>query len=138
MPYISQEDRKFLAQGVDPVTAGGLNYSISRLCDNFIMSKGLNYNTLNEVIGVLACVQQELYRRVVAPYEDQKMRSNGDVFNAAGEPIAIKSAGPYQLSKPVSLDHQGYHIDFEIDEGGAKVPVMGPNRQCPYCFRKGD
>lgn len=33
-----------------------------------------------QILGVLSCVQQEFYRRVVAPYEDQKCRENGDVF----------------------------------------------------------
>jgi len=39
-----------------------------------------SYAELNEVIGVLECAKQELYRRVVAPYEDGKAKINGDVY----------------------------------------------------------
>jgi hypothetical protein len=37
------------------------------------------YERLNRAMGVLACVQAEFYRRVAAPYEDQKIAENGDV-----------------------------------------------------------
>lgn len=33
----------------------------------------------NEVIGVLACVQMELYHRVTRPYEEGKIEENGDL-----------------------------------------------------------
>jgi hypothetical protein len=39
------------------------------------------YGDMNEVMGVLAAVQMELYRRVVAPYEDLKKNESGDVFS---------------------------------------------------------
>ena len=35
---------------------------------------------LNAAIGVLECAKLELYRRVVAMYEDGKIKENGDVF----------------------------------------------------------
>lgn len=119
MPYIEQKQRKDLNDGEPPITAGRLNYVISRLCDDFIMADGmgLSYDTLNEVIGVLACVQQELYRRVVAPYEDMKMQDNGDVFNAVdeveamgqlvdppNETIAVKSAYEF-VAKEKETEH---------------------------------
>jgi len=40
----------------------------------------LKYSNLNELIGVLECAKLELYRRVAAPYEDEKALINGDVF----------------------------------------------------------
>ena len=39
-----------------------------------------SYHAYNEIIGVLECVKQEFYRRMVAPYEDKKCEENGDVF----------------------------------------------------------
>ncbi|MCK5602733.1 hypothetical protein KAR91_12710 [Candidatus Pacearchaeota archaeon] len=57
-----------------------MNYIISR-----IVTTDIRYNkcylTINEAMGVLACVQQELYRRLAGPYEDQKCEQNGDVFD---------------------------------------------------------
>jgi hypothetical protein len=29
---------------------------------------------------VLTCIQHELYRRAIAPYEDKKIEASGDVF----------------------------------------------------------
>jgi len=43
----------------------------------------VRYAHLNEVVGVLECAKLELYRRVVAPYEDQKMTESGDVYSTA-------------------------------------------------------
>jgi len=58
---------------------GFLNYFISRLAHVLIVKRGLRYHTCNDVIGVLECVKQELYRTVIAPYEDEKRSENGPV-----------------------------------------------------------
>ena len=39
-----------------------------------------SFQDLNELIGALECAKQELYRRVVAPYEEDKIEENGDVY----------------------------------------------------------
>lgn len=41
--------------------------------------QGLSYATLAEVDGVLGLTQEEFRRRIVAPYEDKKRASNGDL-----------------------------------------------------------
>ena len=38
-----------------------------------------NYQTMNDIMGALAGAQIEFYRRKVAPYEDTKIKDNGDV-----------------------------------------------------------
>lgn len=85
MPYIKEEDRGrlrhdliFLSQKIE--TEGELNYSICFLLKMWLAEKGMRYATLNALMGVLSSVTQEFYRRVVAPYEDQKKGENGDVF----------------------------------------------------------
>lgn len=81
MPYIDQDARHHLDYGANPVTAGELNYVITRTVEDYIERKGgLNYGNLNEVLGVLTAAQLELYRRLAAPYEDQKINQNGDVY----------------------------------------------------------
>jgi len=62
-------------------TPGDLNYTITRAIDAYLGRKGINY-ALNEVIGVLECAKLELYRRIVAGYEDKKIADpeNGDVY----------------------------------------------------------
>ncbi len=78
-PYISDSARRRLETEGQPRTAGELNYNIARLALAFL-PEVYGYDDLNEVIGVLECVKQEFYRRVVVPYEDEKKRLNGDVF----------------------------------------------------------
>ena len=79
MPYIESSQRTFAK--LAPQTAGELNYTLTEEVQDYIKrAGGLNYQNLNEVIGVLECVKLELYRRVAAPYEDQKCHDNGDVY----------------------------------------------------------
>ena len=81
MPYIDTNRRKALEQGSEPETAGELNYVVTRLLDQYIVSQGgLKYARINEVIGVLECAKLEAYRRLAAPYEDTKLTEAGDVY----------------------------------------------------------
>lgn len=82
MPYIRQGRRDELnaEPGRAAGDAGELNYQISTLCNKYLRAWGLNYQNLNEVIGVLECAKLELYRRMAAPYEDAKCGENGDVY----------------------------------------------------------
>ena len=61
------------------IKAGDLNYLITKILDSYIEVKGKNYANYNELIGMLECCKAEYYRRRVAPYEDEKIKSNGDV-----------------------------------------------------------
>lgn len=86
MPYIKQEDRarldvavQYMIKGRTPANAGELNYFITSILREY-MRDNVSYAKLNELVGVLNCVQLELYRRVAAPYEDTKVQENGDVF----------------------------------------------------------
>ena len=85
MPYIRREDRvRFddkihILQGLIQ-SPGHLNYIITKIVMMYLIENGLSYITINDVMGVLTCVQQELYRRVAIPYEDEKIATNGDVY----------------------------------------------------------
>lgn len=89
MPYITHFARVRLAEGGVPVSAGELNYVLTRIIDARLAGD-LSYTTINEVVGVLECVKLELYRRIATPYEDTKRHENGDVYttNPNGLPIA--------------------------------------------------
>ncbi|HET8655002.1 MAG TPA: hypothetical protein VFL93_05775 [Longimicrobiaceae bacterium] len=80
MPYISQEARARLDDGGEPENAGELNYVLTRVADEYLVRKGLRYANLNEVVGALECAKLELYRRVAAPYEEEKMKEAGDLY----------------------------------------------------------
>ncbi len=105
MPYIRQEDRKLYDLEIKNLVnklinifsseptkihknrAGHMNYIMTKLIYEFytelqkklLGTEQLNYSDFNEIIGFLECCKQEVYRRAVAPYEDSKIKSNGDV-----------------------------------------------------------
>ncbi len=81
MPYIKQADRDSMLSGCIAENAGELNFFITHIINEYLDHHGLNYSHLNDAIGVLECAKLELYRRVVAPYEDQKIEENGDVYS---------------------------------------------------------
>jgi len=86
MPYIEKTRRYELDKqgaarlGEFCATSGELNYTITRLCLSYLNRHGKNYATLSAIRGVLHDVHDELYRRVVVPYEQQKIEENGDVY----------------------------------------------------------
>jgi hypothetical protein len=95
MPYIKQEDReKFVSAevGMSRIeNAGELNYFITRTCLNYLKTKGMRYQAFNDIVGVLTCVVNEFYRRLIGYYEDIKIVENGDVLTA--EEIQVMSRG---------------------------------------------
>ena len=81
MPYIDEVRRvKLLEFNDQPQNAGELNFLITNLITKYIFMKGEKYQNYNDVIGALEGAKLELYRRKIAPYEDIKMRENGDVY----------------------------------------------------------
>ena len=85
MPYLKRKRSEpwlprdvVLSSGI--ISAGDLNYSIHQRIAEYIKANGgINYQTMNDVFGALECIKMELYRRIMVPYEDIKMRDNGDV-----------------------------------------------------------
>ena len=88
MPYIKPERRPFVDKGQigsfgnkgQIGSFGDINYFISTVLEQCLKQWGTSYETINGLVGVLECVKLELYRRVAAPYETQKMLENGDVY----------------------------------------------------------
>ena len=80
MPYIRQEDRDILDDPSNrPTTPGELNYRLTKEILRYLEPRE-SYTQYNDVMGVLACIQQELYRRMIAVYEDSKIQENGEVY----------------------------------------------------------
>lgn len=80
MPYIKEFRREDLAQGRSMMGSGELNYKITLVIIDYMNAKGLNYQTINDIVGALEGAKAEFYRRVAAPYEDDKIKENGDVY----------------------------------------------------------
>ena len=59
---------------------GELNYFFTKVLHavmNIIFKK--SYFTIMCIMGTLVCVAFEFYRRIASPYEDIKIKENGDV-----------------------------------------------------------
>ncbi|MBI5780002.1 MAG: hypothetical protein HZA49_11200 [Planctomycetes bacterium] len=100
MPYIDKTSRKAIEPELKALIKklksipmekvdGHINYCISTMMKELYSPSpartpmnisGGGYFNYNRMMGVVACVQQELYRRLVAPYENKKIKENGDVF----------------------------------------------------------
>jgi hypothetical protein len=51
-----------------------------RIVSAWLLQKGYSYSRFALAYGVIETVKHELYRRIVAPYEDGKLEENGDVL----------------------------------------------------------
>lgn len=84
MPYINKWNRSELdptmSDIIDAYDEGSLNFQITCLIDNYLNTHGFCYANINAVVGALECAKLELYRRIAAPYEDMKIKENGDVY----------------------------------------------------------
>lgn len=93
MPYIPQENRIIIDDKIkniidhvclEDIKIGEINYIITTLLNAYITQKHeksqFNYDVCNNLIGVLECAKQELYRRVIVGYENFKIEQNGDVY----------------------------------------------------------
>jgi hypothetical protein len=87
VPYIKKESRPAIDKLVNPLIDhlkslpedkqdGALNYVITKIIKNLYPKK---YFHLNRALGVLSAVKSEFYRRVIAPFEDTKIKENDDV-----------------------------------------------------------
>lgn len=91
MPYINQEKRNALNPAIEQVldalrqlesddpsnnTEGNLNYLITTL---LVRVYAQSYRDINDAVGMLECCKMEFYRKLAAPYEDQKEFENGPV-----------------------------------------------------------
>lgn len=85
MPYITNDRRDKIIRGdniymLEVCTEGELNFAITTMIARYVSSKGIKYAVFNAAVGALECCKQELYRRMVGPYEDVKRVEHGDVY----------------------------------------------------------
>jgi hypothetical protein len=82
MPYIKKEDRlrfnkvvqSMIDAGVD--ANGDLNYILYKYCKYQVIP---SYNNYKNFCGELRQCATEIERRILADYEDEKIKENGDV-----------------------------------------------------------
>ena len=84
MPYITRDRRREAdprsMDWIDAENAGELNFQITCLLLSYLNNKKLSYQTINDILGALEGAKAEFYRRIAVPYEQSKIRQNGDVY----------------------------------------------------------
>ena len=82
MPYIKQERRQPMDNIIGLMTLekvkanGDLNYILFKFCKYQVEP---SYNNYKNFCGELRQCATEIERKILAPYEDQKILENGDV-----------------------------------------------------------
>jgi hypothetical protein len=80
MPYIKQEARAKLNMGLRfPENMGELTYVLYKECLIYLKNSEGKYQDRGEIVNALESAKLEFYRRKMAPYEDEKIKENGDV-----------------------------------------------------------
>lgn len=80
MPYVKEEQRKVLDEGHIANSAGELNYMLTMILKRYWVNSAENYQAINDILGALEGAKQEFYRRIAVPYEENKIKENGDVY----------------------------------------------------------
>ena len=83
MPYVGQDIRQFFERhrGAPAISSGELAYKLAMEIKRYLDSQQKpDYALYASVIGVLETLKMEINRRLIAPYEQEKIKKNGDVF----------------------------------------------------------
>ena len=98
MPYTEQQRRinSYRLEDLvsDETTKGDLNFLLSSLVGEYVIEKGLGYDSINDVMGALVGCLLEFYRRIAVPYEKNKIEINGDVDQYRELTAMIESLTP--------------------------------------------
>lgn len=91
MPYLTQKARiKFDRERCENIIryltslsiqdfAGHINYFVFKATKRWVEKNGKKYFIFATIIGTMICCILEIYRRLVANYEDKAIKKNGDV-----------------------------------------------------------
>lgn len=84
MPYIKKYKRLKVDKKLEEISkeiseSGELNYCIYKLCKLWLDNKEINYDSISDCIKTLECAKLEFYRMILSPYEDIKIKKNGNV-----------------------------------------------------------
>ena len=84
MPYLKPEQKERIRNQLHlpPIAEPGeLNFLICEVVKHFLANHiQPRYADYNDVLGALEGAKLEVYRRLIAVYEDGKIAENGDVF----------------------------------------------------------
>lgn len=81
MPHLERSEKQALERGtIEPTTPGQLNYCFTMLALEYMERVGERYQTHNDILGAFEGAKAEWYRIKTAPYENKKIRENGNAY----------------------------------------------------------
>ena len=91
MPYIKSSDKGVYEKGIRSIreafagvgaSDGELNYVLTSVALAWLNyhQPPHNYSLRSDVVKAFECAKLEFYERRVRPYEDEKIKENGDVY----------------------------------------------------------
>jgi hypothetical protein len=81
MPYVEHHTRNRLAlYHPHMMHPGELNFAITSLLIDYLKTNGRSYRTMHDIVGALESAKAEFQRRVINPYEQNKLEENGDAY----------------------------------------------------------
>jgi activator of 2-hydroxyglutaryl-CoA dehydratase len=78
MPYV-KEWKRTAVNHQHPMDTGELCYVFYETALVYIAQRGKNFESISAAIGMLERAAHEVERRVLDPYEDKKIKENGDI-----------------------------------------------------------
>lgn len=139
MPYIPQSARERLDPKIDavgnllrepaPRSPGVLNYVVTRLVARWL-GTAPGYEQLNAAIGVLEAAKLELYRRQAAPYEDVKLRENGDAYYAYPVPGRASLTLPASYCRCDRIRLAEHVFSTGTSAGPGRAPESHSREEC--------
>jgi hypothetical protein len=134
MPYITQDDRKQYDQSLDDLgfcldeygyVAGHVTYVLYKILLRW-WKKNPCYDTICQIRGCLIGTLSELDRRFFFPYEDKKIRENGDVVTLyhthegmALTPACVCEGGDRICGTDARVNDEYFDADGNDTRGGA-------------------
>jgi len=96
MPYIRKDLREQIDERIEELAVaivqhggnnarpGLMNYALTKLIKDvyriYPPTEAPRYHEWNEIVGFMECCKLELYRKGIAPYENEKEQENGPVL----------------------------------------------------------
>lgn len=80
VPYVKQDQRRFLDVSFDPTTIGELTYLVYKLCCEWYEKSEQRFADHGQIIAALECAKLEWARDVMGPYEALCKATSGGVL----------------------------------------------------------
>jgi hypothetical protein len=129
MPYITQDERPQYDVDLDTLDYGLDEYGYKSGHVTYVLymivarwfKRQPSYSTICKIRGCLIGTLAEFDRRIAAPYEDKKIKENGDVSLEHRDTDLIQVCNEFECKRCNNDDEFGRYVSEapDLDRGGA-------------------